>query len=118
MNRPTLKEVIGDNTLRELAGVNIEGWVVVEKYFKYSQISSLTAEEFINNVQTLDMLLLPEYSQRLAFIKGIIDNIGKGTNVQVNSKSHAKVKNTHENKVNATNTDTNDNSFTHTDKLS
>jgi len=115
MNRPTLKEVVGDNTLREFAEVNIEGWDVVEKYFKYSQISSLTAEEFINNVQTLDMLLLPEYSQRLAFIKGIIDNIGVGTNIQVNSKSHAKIKNKHENKTNATNTDTNDNSFTHTD---
>ena len=115
MNRPTLKEVIGDNTLREFAEVNIEGWDVVEKYFKYSQISSLTAEEFINNVQTLDMLLLPEYSQRLAFIKAIIDNIGKSTNVKVNSKAQAKTKNTRENKVNATNTDTTDNSFTHTE---
>lgn len=115
MNRPTLKEVIGDNTLREFAEVNIEGWDVVEKYFKYSQISSLTAEEFINNVQTLDMLLLPEYSQRLAFIKGVIDNIGVGTNVNVKTNSHSIIKNKHENKVNAVNTDTNDHSLTHTD---
>lgn len=115
MNRPTLKEVIGNNSLKDFAGVNIEGWDVVEKYFKHSQISSLTAEEFIDNVQALDMLLLPEYSQRLAFIKAIIDNIGVGTNVNVKSKSHSKIKNKHENKVNATNTDTNDNSATHSD---
>lgn len=115
MSRPTLKQVIGDNTLREFANVNIEGWDVVEKYFKYQQISSLTAEEFINNVQVLDMLLMPEYSQRLTFIKGIIENIGKGSKVNVQSSNRSKVDNKSDNNEGGTNTDTTDKTFTHED---